>query len=128
MIMSDAMEQVTPERDVSPQWRSTGGKLMLMKCEACDKPFYYPRTVCPFCLGQNLSWIECSGKGRIYSYSITRRGEPFAIAIVTLNEGPRMTTNIVDCPLDEIAIDQPVSVVFREVAGVQTPMFRPDAE
>lgn len=116
---------VAPDRDVAPFWRSTNGKLLIQTCEDCGDAFYYPRVICPFCFSSKVRWIECSGSGRIYSYSVLRRGEPYAIAYVTLEEGPRMMSNIVDCPFDKIAIDQPVTVVFRDVAGVPTPMFRP---
>jgi uncharacterized OB-fold protein len=116
---------VSPNRDVAPQWRSTNGKLLIQRCDECGDPFYYPRIMCPFCLSPKVRWLECSGHGRIYSYSVVRRGEPYAIAFVTLEEGPKMMTNIVDCAFDRIAVNQPVSVVFRDIEGVPTPMFRP---
>jgi len=123
--MTSSETGVSPDRDSAPQWRSTNGKLLIQKCEECGDAFYYPRAACPFCLSSNVRWMECSGNGRIYSYSVTRRGDPYAIAFVTLEEGPKMMTNIVDCPVDEIAVDQPVCVVFRDLEGVPTPMFRP---
>lgn len=117
--------QVTPERDQAPRWRSTNGKLLIQKCEQCGDVFHYPRFVCPFCLSDKLEWVECSGRAKIYSHSVMRRGEPYAIAMVTLEEGPRLMTNIVDCDLDAIAIDQDVTVVFKDVDGIATPMFTP---
>ena len=120
-------EDVRPERAIAPQWRSTGGKLLVQKCEECSEPFYYPRVVCPFCFSARVHWLECSGNGRIYSYSVVRRGEPYAIAFVELDEGPRLMTNIVDCDFDAIRIGDPVAVVFRDLDGVPTPMFSPKA-
>jgi len=96
-------------------------------CEECSEPFYYPRVVCPFCFSARVHWLECSGSGRIYSYSVVRRGEPYAIAFVELDEGPRLMTNIVDCDFDAIRIGDPVAVVFRDLDGVPTPMFSPKA-
>ena len=113
-----------PKRAETPQWQSTNGKLLIQRCDACGEPFYYPRVVCPFCLSGSVCWLECSGQGHIYSYSIVRRGVPYAIALVTLLEGPNMMTNIVDCPPDDIRIGRAVTVVFRDVDGAPTPMFQ----
>ena len=118
---------ITPERDSAPFWRSASGKLLIQNCTSCGENFHYPRTICPFCAGSALAWVECSGRGRIYTYSVTRRGEPYAIAFVTLDEGPRLMTNIVDCDFDRLAIDDPVEVVFHDIDGTATPMFRPAA-
>ncbi|MDB5452151.1 MAG: DNA-binding protein, partial [Caulobacteraceae bacterium] len=77
-------------------------------------------------------WIESGGQGVIYSYSVTRRGTPtpYCIAYVTLDEGPTMMTNIVDCDLDQVRIGQRVQVVFKptgDASGSTPPvaMFRP---
>jgi uncharacterized protein len=120
-----ASNDVTPERDTAPLWRSTNGKLLIQQCRECTEAFHYPRSVCPFCLSDKLDWVECSGQAKIYSFSTMRRGEPYAIAVVTLMEGPMLMTNIVDCPVDEIAVGQEVSVLFRDVDGIATPMFAP---
>lgn len=114
-----------PERSEAPQWRSTAGKLLIQRCDRCAEAFYYPRVVCPFCLSASVSWLECSGRGTVYSYSVVRRGEPYAIALVTLEEGPNVMTTIVDCSIDDIRIGQAVSVVFCDVDGVLAPMFQP---
>ncbi len=122
MTMADH-ECVRPDRDSAPQWRSSRGTLIIETCDACARPYYYPRGFCPFCLGTEVRWQECSGKGTIYSYSITRHAEPYAIAYVQLEEGPRMLSNIVDSPLEDIAIGTPVSLVFKTVDGEAVPMF-----
>ncbi|MFC4670885.1 Zn-ribbon domain-containing OB-fold protein [Seohaeicola nanhaiensis] len=115
-----------PARSEAPQWQSEDGSLILAKCEDCGEPHYYPRVICPFCSSDNLSWITCSGRGRIYSVSVFRRAEPpYALAYVTLDEGIKMMTNIVDCDLDAIRIDDPVAVVFKDRNGIPTPMFAP---
>ncbi|MEC7258830.1 MAG: OB-fold domain-containing protein [Pseudomonadota bacterium] len=118
--------QVSPARETAPQWQSEDGALILARCNTCEEPFYYPRVLCPFCSSDDLSWQKCSGRGHIYSVSVFRRSDPpYALAFVTLDEGPRMMTNIVDCDLDAIAIDDPVQVVFRDVNDIPTPMFTP---
>jgi uncharacterized OB-fold protein len=103
------------------------GKLMLGKCNACGKVHYYPRVRCPFCFSDNTGLQQASGQGEIYTYSVMRRASvPYAIAYVTLSEGPRMMTNIVDCDLDAIRIGQAVQLVFKESeGGPPVPMFTP---
>ncbi|WP_256432952.1 OB-fold domain-containing protein [Martelella soudanensis] len=98
-------------------------------CGDCGSANYYPRPHCAECFGTNQSWKECSGFGHIYAVSVTRRGaEPYAIAFVTLEEGPRLLTNIVDCDLDALRIDQKVQLTFRELSGGLAPCFTPVEE
>src|SRR5262249_18728695 len=76
------------------------GRLMIKHCTACHQPHHYPRSICPFCGSDATEWRPASGRGTIYTYSIMRRvPEPYAIAYVTLEEGPTMMANIVDCDL-----------------------------
>jgi hypothetical protein len=124
----EMQEQITPERDSAPFWRSIGGKLLVQACEHCGKNFHYPRPLCPFCASTQLNWVECSGRGEVYSFSIVRRSDPYVIAFVELAEGPRLLTNIVDCDVDAVRIGDAVSVVFHEVNGISVPMFRPDGD
>ena len=87
-----------PSRSGTPR---AEGKFLLRKCTACGEAHCYPRTLCPFCFSDKTEWVEASGKGTIYTYSVMRRAPvPYAIAYVTLAEGPTMMTNIVDCDLD----------------------------
>jgi len=74
-----------------------------------------------------VEWRQASGQGTIYTFSVMRRvKEPYAIAHVTLAEGPTMLTNIVDCDFDQLRIGQKVAVVFRETDnGAPVPMFKP---
>tara|TARA_R110002020_G_scaffold109430_16_gene253183 strand:+ start:48910 stop:49299 length:390 start_codon:yes stop_codon:yes gene_type:complete len=97
-------------------WEAANQKRFLIGgCTACGEPHFYPRSICPHCFSDATEWRESKGLGTIYSFSIMRRVPvPYAIAYVTLDEGPVIMTNIVDCDLDKIAIDQRVSVVFHE--------------
>ena len=112
-----------------PYFAAAGeGKLMLKKCKDCGKVHHYPRAICPFCFSQNLEWQQAKGTGEIYTYSVTRRGSPtpYAIGYVTLDEGPKLMTNIVDCDLDAIKVGQKVNVVFKKTEnGTSVPMFTP---
>ena len=103
------------------------GKLMIGKCNSCGKVHFYPRAHCPFCFSDRTELTHATGNGTIYTYSVMRRAPvPYAIAYVTLAEGPRMMTNIVDCDLDQIRIGQRVRLVFKPSdGGPQVPMFTP---
>ena len=100
---------------------------MIGKCNACGKVHYYPRARCPFCFSGRTELQQASGNGTIYTYSVMRRAPiPYAIAYVTLAEGPTMMTNIVDCDLDSIRIGHPVRLVFKDSeGGPPVPMFTP---
>jgi uncharacterized OB-fold protein len=103
------------------------GRLLVKVCESCGKPHWYPRVLCPFCMG-DTAWKEASGLGTVYAFSVTRRAgpNPFCIAYVTLEEGVTMMTHIVDCDLDTVRIGQPVRVRFSPSEdGAPVPTFAP---
>ena len=103
------------------------GRFIIPTCSACGKAHWYPRAICPFCASDKIEWRAASGKGTIYTYSVMRRAkEPYAIAYVTLAEGPTMMTNIVDCDLDTVKVGQKVKVTFKKTeGGVSMPVFAP---
>jgi uncharacterized OB-fold protein len=130
--MATAMQRAIPAPPTNPEtqafWDAAGqGKLLLKRCTACGNLHHYPRAICPFCGSDRTEWIEASGRGTVYSYSVFRRAPiPYAIAYVTLAEGPTMMTNLVDCDLDAIRIGQAVGVVFKPTeGGPPVPMFSP---
>lgn len=118
----------TPTPETEAFWKGAAeGKLMLRRCTACKKTHWYPRAVCPHCMGAASDWFEAAGTGEIYTYSIMRRvPEPYAIAYVTLAEGPTMMTNIVGCDLDSIRIGQKVKIAWvPSEGGPPVPCFTP---
>ena len=126
------MERTYSDPDINMEttvyWESAkNGKLLVKTCKACGKLHYYPRTICPHCLNSDTDWVEASGKGTIYTYSVMRRTEtPYVIAYVTLEEGVTMLSNIVECDVDDVAVGQTVEVVFRDTEGGHSlPVFRP---
>ena len=130
--MAETKERKLPAPSVSMEtqayWDAAAkGKLLIKKCTACGQLHHYPRVLCPFCFSDKTEWVEASGKGTIYSYSVMRRAPvPYAIAYVTLAEGISMLTNIVDCDLDKIRIGQAVRLVFKPTDdGPPLPMFTP---
>jgi uncharacterized protein len=117
-----------PNPETKAFWDAAAeGRLMLGKCNSCGAAHYYPRSICPFCFSDRTELTPASGDGTIYTYSVMRRAPvPYAIAYVTLVEGPRMMTNIVDCDLDQVRIGQAVRLVFKPTeGGPPVPMFTP---
>lgn len=112
----------TPFYDAAAEGRFIG-----RRCTDCGRFHWYPRPICPFCRGAT-EWAELSPAGTVYSYSVSRRSRPpYAIAYVTLDDGPRMLTNLVNCDLDGIGIGQRVRLRFvPTVSGRQVPCFEPD--
>lgn len=109
-------------------------QIRVQKCKACGHAQHPPRPLCGECWSADLEWITCGGKGRVFSYSVChwptiaafKDDGPYVIAIVELAEGVRLTTNIVDCPLDKVRIDLEVEPVFEKATDEVTLIkFRP---
>ncbi len=109
-------------------------ELQIQRCNACGTHIFYPREACAECLSPDLIWIPVSGKGTLYSYTIAQapthpafaEDVPYVIAIVELEEGPRITTNLVGCQPDQVTIGMPVVASFEEVTPEMTLVkFRP---
>jgi hypothetical protein len=134
--MTTALPAPAPE--IAPEtaafWAGTAaGKLLLQRCADCGRHLWYPRYLCAHCHSVNLQNIEASGRGTIYSFTLTTRGildyadcGPYVLALVELAEGPRMMTNIVEADPATLAIGQAVEVVFHDTGeGNALPRFRP---
>lgn len=108
------------------------GKISLQRCPR-DGLFFYPRSRCPRCLGDDWRWEVVSGHGSLHAFTVDRVGHdpalarevPFAIAVVELEEGPRMTARIVDCELDDLEVGMPLEAVFEAIEDVTLVRFRP---
>jgi uncharacterized OB-fold protein len=125
MTQTRRMPAPQPNPETQAFWDAAKqGRLLLRRCSACGKVHFYPRTICPFCFSDDTAWLESKGLGTVYAFSVMRRGPPFALAYVTLDEGPTMMTNIVDCELDALRIGQRVRAVFKETDGdYRLPVF-----
>jgi uncharacterized protein len=118
-----------------PFWEATKERrLILQWCLACDKAIFFPRDNCPLCLSSALEWRPASGYGVVASVTVETSspnptvagGDPYAVALVDLDEGVRMMTNIVGCPPGEVAVDQAVQVTWVPLAdGRHLPQFEP---
>ena len=104
---------------------AANGQLLVKKCLACGEVHFYPRSICPFCHSDRTEWQVSSGRGTIYSYSVMRRApEPYAIGYVTVEEGPKLLTNFVDCAFDDIKIGKTVKLIWKQSdGGPPVPMF-----
>lgn len=108
------------------------GRLLLPHCKDCGKHFFRPELACTHCFSINWEWEESCGRGTLYSYSEVHRAPipgfktPFNFAIVQLEEGPTMFSNVVQCAPGLLQIGMPLQVVFEELtAEVTLPKFRP---
>ncbi len=111
-------------------------RLSIQRCAACNRYVFYPRPLCPYCGATDLAWTDVSGRGTLYSYTIARRPTarpfepdvPYVIAIVELEEGPRMVTNIVDVEQtpEALVLDMALDVTFERLSDeISLPVFRP---
>lgn len=121
--------------DTAPFWAATrDGKLRLPFCTSCGRAHWPAGPVCPFCFSDGLEWRDASGWGRVSTFTVIYKDWfaafaadiPYNVAQVELEEGPRLTTNVVEAGLDGLRIDMPVEVVFDPVSPeVMLPRFRP---
>ena len=110
------------------------GELRLQRCRACAHSYFPPRPFCPGCLSRDVEIYVASGRATLYSYIINHRPridmgpEPHSIAVVTLEEGPRMMTNIIGCAQtpEKLQLDMPLQVTFaKQSEEISLPLFRP---
>ncbi|QJD59881.1 Zn-ribbon domain-containing OB-fold protein [Pseudomonas sp. gcc21] len=123
------------DADSREYWEAAGRhELRLPHCTRCDSPFFYPRILCPRCHSDAIEWRQMSGRGVIYSYTVSRRPAgpafkemaPYIVALVDLEEGPRLLTNILTDDVSAIRIGQAVSVTFEDLEeGIALPLFQP---
>jgi uncharacterized OB-fold protein len=135
--------QTTPTRRILPHpslftrpyWEAARRhELVIQRCKKCQKHVFYPRYNCIHCGSTDLEWVKASGKGTVYTFTIFRRPShpafaemvPYVVAIVELEEGVRITTNIVGCDPDSVRVGMPVEVAFEDInEEIALVMFRP---
>jgi uncharacterized OB-fold protein len=123
-----------PTPETQHFWDGTrAGELRLQRCDDCANVYFPPRPFCPACGCRNVSSFKASGRAKLYSYVIHHRPvpgftPPYAIAVVELDEGPRMMSNIVDCPQtpEALELDMKLEVKFEPLDDqITLPLFRP---
>ena len=132
-MMKRALPTPTPE--TRHFWEGCkAGELRLQRCRECAQSYFPPRPFCPKCASRDVEVYTASGKATLYSYVINHRprpdmgSEPHSIAVVELAEGPRLMTNIVNCPQtpDALVLDMPLIVHFqKESEDITLPLFEP---
>lgn len=130
-----AVPVTTPE--TQPFWDGCAAhELWIQCCNDCSRHYFYPRRCCPNCGSMEVRWCRVSGRARLHSYVISHLAAPgyedevpYTIAVVELEEGPRMTTNIVgiDPDPEKLRLDMSLEVTFESRGDVSLPMFRPAA-
>ena len=121
--------------ETKPFWDSCRqGKLLLQKCERCMEYQFYPRGICANCWSNDIRWVQSSGKGNVWTFTVTHQNRttgfaeevPYVLALVELEEGVKMFTNIVECDPGQVKIGMPVEVTFVQAnEQVTIPYFKP---
>lgn len=131
-MTSRPVPQPTPE--TAPFWAATvAGRLSIQKCRACGEHIFYPRLVCTACMSDALDWVDCSGRGTVYAFTVVERAPgafadmvPYVVALIDLQEGPRMMSWVRVDNVEDVHIGMPVSVIFDPLSEtVALPVFVP---
>ena len=110
------------------------GELRLQRCNSCARAYFYPRPTCPNCSSSDVTWFTASGAATLHTYMISYRAAPgfadevpYAIAVVQLEEGPRMMTNIIGIEItpENLVLDMDLTVDFDARGDEMVPVFRP---
>ena len=124
----------TPTPETQHYWDGAKqGELRIQACNSCSENYFPPRPFCPKCGSRDVRVVKASGKGRLYSYIINHLPSPgytppFTVAIVELEEGVRMMTNLLDVEPDpdKLELDMPLEVTFEKLTDeISLPQFKP---
>ncbi len=124
-----------PDNVTEKFWAAAREKrLLIQKCNDCGALQFLAQSQCRGCLGEGLEWIEASGRGKVYSYTVVHRAPtarfeedvPYVVALIDLEEGVRMMSAVVGIEPEAVRVDMPVEVVFDEITStISLPKFRP---
>ena len=131
--MESQLPMPTPNGDSLPYWSAAREeRLLIRSCKACGAKHFMPRHLCPECWSDTLEWVESRGLGRVHSFSVVHRAPtpvhmanaPYVIALVDLDEGPRMFANVVGEGAFSTLIGDRVRAVFEDRGnGAKIPQF-----
>ena len=123
-----------PSIETQPFWAAVQERRLLMpKCDRCGTYRFPPSLECRVCGSQDYTWSPVSGRGTVFSFVVYRRAWraafrdrlPYVVAVIQLEEGPRIVSNVVGTPVEEVECEMPVAVVFEEVRdGYLIPKFQ----
>jgi hypothetical protein len=125
-----------PDPESRPFWEAAKAhRLMVQRCASTGQHHFPPTTFCPGAGLERPEWVEASGRGKVFSWIVVRHPTPkdvyadevpYAVGLIELEEGCRMTGNIVGIDVDAIFADMPVQVAFRDVTEeITLPVFEP---
>jgi hypothetical protein len=142
--MSETPRKPLPQVNATtrPFWSAAADKRLSMpRCRACQAFTFPPRPTCSECGNDAFDWVGLSGRGTVYSFTVIRQvvggpavrafeaDIPYVVALIDLDEGPRITSNVVGCPVDAVAIGMPVEAMFEQASPeIWLPKFRPRAD
>ena len=127
-----SMHQPSPDAETVPYWDAAREhRLLIKRCTACGQPHWYPRPFCPHCWSEAVEWEEASGNATLYTWSVVRRNDlppfgervPYITAVVDLDEGPRMLSNLVDIDEADVRIGMRLEVRWQEDGDYVLPVF-----
>jgi uncharacterized protein len=118
-----------------PFWDGCGrGHLLVQRCSHCARLRYPAAVVCPNCLAPEAEWQRMSGRGQVFSFVVFHRAYhpawegkvPYTVALIELDEGPVMLSNVVGVDPAKLAVGLPVAVAFEAVDdSLSIPVFKP---
>lgn len=124
-----------PTRETQPYWEGCKNReLRIQRCAACGHYQFYPRLYCTTCMSDQVEWVKASGRGKVLSFTIVYRPVtrafaaevPYVVALITLDEGPQMMSNVVGCAPESVRMGMPVEVVFEDwPEEISIAKFRP---
>ncbi|MGH8988353.1 MAG: Zn-ribbon domain-containing OB-fold protein [Acidimicrobiales bacterium] len=123
-----------PSELTAPYWDAAANHVLAIQRCACGRLSHPPVARCPKCFGSDFTWPAASGLGTVHAFTIVHHSvhpvtigsTPYVIALIELDEGPRVVTNIRNCPPEKVRIGMPVEVVFEELDGsIALPQFEP---
>jgi uncharacterized OB-fold protein len=124
-----------PTLETRPYWEGCKKhELRIQRCGTCNHLQFFPRIYCTQCFSDRVEWVKVSGRAKVTTFTIVRRPVspafadevPYVVALVALDEGPTMMTNILGCPPEKVTIGMPVAVMFEDwTEEISVPKFRP---
>ena len=124
-----------PTKETATYWDGCRNhKLLIQQCTKCGKYQFFPRIICTGCMSSQVEWVQSSGQGKVVSFTIMHRPiseayaaeAPYVIALIKLDEGPTMMSNIVQLDPNKVVVGMKVEVVFEDWSEeISIPKFRP---
>ncbi len=121
----------------SPYWSAAAdGKVLYQECPSCGHRQFYPRAMCTSC-ASTPEWRESAGRGTVHTYTVIRQNHaqpfkdelPYVVAMIELDEGPRMMSNVTDCSIDDVHIGMAVEAYTVKVEdGLGIVFWRPTSK